>query len=89
MLLLIEPTALLGVHEALAYFKRTNGVGRRQLELALQKLENKWDHEFSRYITEMGIGKGLFAVVKQTPFEKVHYLTRAELVAFGIDRVIS
>jgi len=83
---LIEPTAPLGVHETLAYFKRTNGVGERRLELALQKLENKWDNEFSRYIAEMGIGKGLFAVVKQTPFEKVHYLTRTELVAFGIDR---
>jgi hypothetical protein len=82
----IEPTALLGVHEALAYFKRTNGVGGRRLELALQKLESKWDNEFSRYLVEMGIGKGLFAIVKQTPFEKVHYLTRAELIAFGIDR---
>ncbi len=82
----IEPTALLGVHAPLPYFKRTNGITGRRLELALQKLENRWDKEFSRYIVEMGMDKGLFAVVKQTPFEKVHYLTRAELIDFGIER---
>jgi hypothetical protein len=83
---LIEPTTQIGVHEGLAYFKRTNGITGRRLELALEKLESKWDREYSRYIAEMGIDKGLFTVVKQTPWAKMHYLTRAELIDFGIDR---
>ncbi len=82
---LIAPTALVGVHEALAYFKRTNGVSGRRLERALEQLESTWDKEFARYLAEMGIDKGLFAVVRQTPFEKMRYLTRAELIAFRID----
>jgi len=83
---LIEPTTLVGVHEGLTYFTRTNGIAGRRLELALEKLESKWDGEYSRYIAEMGIDKGLFTVVKETPWAKMHYLTRAELIAFGIDR---
>lgn len=83
---LIEPTALVAVHTGLSYFRRTNGVTGRRLELALEKLKREREHENAGYLSEMGIDKGLFAVIKQTPFEKIRFLTRAELFAFGIDR---
>ncbi len=38
-----------------------------------------------RYIQEMGIDKGLLDIIAATPFESLHFLTRDELVGFGID----
>jgi hypothetical protein len=83
---LVEPTALVAVHTGLSYFRRTNGVTGRRLELVLAKLKREREHENASYISEMGIDKGLFEIIKQTPFEKMRFLTRAELFAFGIDR---
>ena len=38
------------------------------------------------YLREMGIGAGLLAAAREVRNDQLHYLTRDELVAFGIDR---
>jgi hypothetical protein len=41
--------------------------------------------QIRRYLQEMQIAAGLFDVVSKVPHEQVHYLSRDEIAAFGID----
>jgi len=39
----------------------------------------------SQYLQEMQIAPGVFELISKTPFEQIHYLSRDEIAAFGID----
>jgi hypothetical protein len=84
---LISPSAALGVHSGYSYLKWASpGATQRQRAEAIENGQRRTEREIQRYLAEMGINKELFAVVKQTKFETLHLLTRAELFSLGIDR---
>lgn len=84
---LVAPIALVGVHTGPTYFKHyPRGFSERQRERADENLQRQRAREHEHYIAEMSIKSALFTIIDQTPFEKTHYLTRAELFDLGIDR---
>jgi len=44
-----------------------------------------FNSELGRYIRDMGIDTGLLEVATKVPHDQVHYLSRDEIAAFGID----
>jgi hypothetical protein len=84
---LVAPTALVGVHTGPTYFTRVpRGLSERQREKVLENVRQQRKREHARYVAQMGINDALSTIIEQTPFEKMHYLTRAELFNFGVDR---
>jgi hypothetical protein len=83
----VAPDALLGVHSTFVYFAHLpRGVTQSQLDRATDRNVQRLEKMFSGYVAEMKLGKDLFNVIWKTKFEDMHYLTRAELYGFGIDR---
>ena len=83
----ISPAAGLGVHSGLSYLKWASpGATQRQRAQAIENGHRRTEGEVQRYLAEMGISKDLFTIVKETKFEQLHLLTRAELFSLGIDR---
>jgi hypothetical protein len=88
----VPPSARLGVHAARLTLMRKYSDGRVQRlspkeAPSLHKARAaEFDAQLRRYIREMGIGGGLFETAVKVPHESVHYLTRDQIAAFGIDR---
>src|SRR5262249_6791351 len=53
-------------------------VERKALEGGYEKL--------GAYLREMGSSRGLLTAARQVEYSKLHFLTREQIVAFGIDR---
>jgi hypothetical protein len=84
----------LGIHSSSISFslRRTDGEGR------VTRVPTKVSPEVMRtaiqagyeriavYLREMGIGAGLLAAAREVRNDRLHFLTRDEIVAFGIDR---
>jgi len=70
----VPPGARLGVHSGKPVQPDPDGRARAI-----------WQRNLGRYLQEMGITDGLFDVISKVPYEQVHYLSRDEIVAFGID----
>jgi hypothetical protein len=88
----VPPPARLGVHAARLTLIRKYSDGRVQRLTpkdapSLHKARAaEFDAQLRRYIREMGIDNGLFETAAKVPNESVHYLTRDQIAAFGIDR---
>jgi len=88
----VPPSASLGVHTGKLVQIRISADGRvkRSSPERLSSHEKakvaEFDAQLKRHIREMGIDAGLFEAAAKVPHEKVHYLNRDEIAAFGIDR---
>ena len=76
----VPPGASVGIHSSKVPY-----IGESARAAARARLAS-FNLELRRYIREMGIDDGLFAAILKVPFEKVHILSRDEIVRFGIDR---
>jgi hypothetical protein len=75
----------LGVHATRAVCNGPKGiVDDRDPQCAKRALPIK--SQITRYVSEMGVDSKLVEAAYQTPHDRVRYLAREEIVAFGIDR---
>jgi len=88
---LVGPDARIAVHATrLAIVKKNGRIDSVDITRAStqQKVSfNRFDTTLKAYFLKMGIDVRLADLVKNTPFDQLHYLTREEIVKFGIDRV--
>jgi hypothetical protein len=85
----VPPGARLGVHSAKVIVPwaqaRKIGYSDRQI-VSFQKTKlEELNGRIRRYVQEMKIDVRLFDLLSKVPHESVHYLSRDEIVAFGID----
>lgn len=82
----VAPDANIGVHNMriTVHFRGPATAAMRSAALSIDR--DRIDRETASYITEMGISHGLVDLIRATPFEKPHGLTRQEMYRFGIDR---
>lgn len=88
----VAPGARLGVHAS----KRVKGsiAGKKYTEVDFSKLSAQQQKEHVQrvrdaeraYVRAMGIDLELVEVSNAVPFEDIRYLTRAQIIKFGIDR---
>jgi hypothetical protein len=85
----VPPGARLGVHSAKVVVLRTDGhkpkFSARQIASFQKNKLAELNVQFRRYVQEMNIDVGLFDLLSRVPHENVHYLSRDEIVDFGID----
>jgi hypothetical protein len=83
----VPPGARLGVHSAKLVQVYRDGRVKAALQGDPSAHEKSLaaDAQFRRYLQEMRIDAGLFGVTSKVPYEQVHYLSRDEIAAFGID----
>lgn len=86
----VAPGALLGIHSARVVVSFV-GEGAHKVSAAkLREFERSRlgaiNHHLRDYIEQMGVTLKLFELANTIPFEKAHYLTREEILRFGIDR---
>jgi hypothetical protein len=80
--------AQLGVHAAVVVAYHRNGgaeAPRAPARLKAAALARA-NARIERYVTAMGIDRALFRTASEVSHDRVHYLTRDEIVRFGIDR---
>lgn len=75
----VPPGVSVGIHSSKVPY-----IGERARAAAKARLA-AFNLELRRYIREMGVDDGLFAAILKVPYEKVHILSRDEIVRFGID----
>jgi hypothetical protein len=86
------PQAVLGVHSisfALRHVDADGRVTRTPSPLtpaAERKALEEWYGKIGAYLREMGISQDLLAAARAVENERLRYLTREQIVAFGIDR---
>jgi hypothetical protein len=85
----VPPGSRLGVHSAKLVPFRTDGgkIDASDKQAALHR-KNQLDEingEMRRYVQEMKIDARMFHLLAKVPHESIHYLTRDEIVGFGID----
>jgi hypothetical protein len=85
----VPPGARLGVHAAKLIIFRTDGSKiNRSDERVVSYQRNRLaelNAQFRRYVQEMKIDVRLFDLLSKVPHENIHYLSRDEIVGFGID----
>jgi hypothetical protein len=90
----VDPSVRLGIHSASITFslRRVDSSGhviRTPTHVAL-KIENRALQEnydrIAAYMREMGIAPGLLEAARKIPSDRVRFLSRDEVIAFGIDR---
>jgi hypothetical protein len=85
----VPPGARLGVHSGkLIYFYsdgRVRTPSRDKPSSGDKTRVAEFDSELRRYILDMGIDIGLLEVASKVPHDQAHYLSRDEIVRFGID----
>jgi hypothetical protein len=86
----IPPGGAIGIHSPAYYcFLRSGRIvgqkGNSQLASQCRKFTAEGAEQLARYVREMGIGAGFVTAMGKVPHDEVRYLTREELVAFGID----
>ena len=87
----IPPGSAIGIHAPAYYcFLRSGRVvgpkGNDRLASQCRKFAEQGATQLAAYAREMGIGPGFVATMNKVPHSEVRYLTREELVQFGIDR---
>jgi len=90
----VDPGASLGIHSASITFslRRIDSKGHvtRTPTHVAAKVENRALQEnydrIAAYMREMGIAPGLLDAARKVPSDHIRYLSRDEIVAFGIDR---
>jgi hypothetical protein len=86
----VPPAARVGVHATKYTLVLKYTSGRVQQVSAQQSLYKTRHAEAlastRRYMREMGINPTLLDTAEKTPHENIHYLSRDEIAAFGIDR---
>lgn len=85
----VPPGARLGVHAAKVVVLRSDGrranhADREVVSFQRSKLA-ELNAQFRRYVQEMKIDVRLFDLLSKVPHEEIHYLSRDEIVKFGID----
>jgi hypothetical protein len=84
----IAPEAFLGVHSSKVLL-RFSGLGKpseQMIEASMAKAHERADRLLTGYFAKMGADSGLLDLARTVKFEDVHFLTREEIVRFGIDR---
>jgi hypothetical protein len=87
----IPPGSAIGIHAPAYYCFLRNGriVGQKGngvLAAQCRRFAAQGEAELTHYTREMGIGPGYVAAMNKVPHDAVRYLTREELVLFGIDK---
>jgi hypothetical protein len=84
---LVPPGARLGVHSG--RFVRFDADGRRTEGSAVSYSEQvavaRYDVQLRRYVDEMGIANGILETISAVPSDKIHFLSRNQIAAFGFD----
>jgi len=80
----IPPGARIGVHSAKHIGLRSDGRIVESPSVS-QKVSAEFQADYRKYFREMGIDPRLPDTIAQTPFERVHVLSRDEIADFGID----
>jgi hypothetical protein len=85
----VPPGARLGVHAAKLIVFRTDGSKINRSDERLVSYQRtrlaELNAQFRRYVQEMKIDVRLFDLLSKVPHENIHYLSRDEIVGFGID----
>src|SRR5215467_444356 len=85
----VPPGARVGVHASKVVIYRVDGgkINASSKQIAsLQKMRlTELNVETRRYVQDMKIDVRLFDLATKVPHEDIHYLTRDEIVGFGID----
>jgi hypothetical protein len=85
----VPPGARLGVHSSKVVIFRLDGgklnTSSKQIASLQRARLAELNLDTRRYVQEMKIDVRLFDLAAKIPHEDVHYLTREEIVAFGID----
>jgi len=88
----VEAQAVLGVHSISFALKHVDADGRvtRTPSPMTPAVERKalelWYGKIDAYLREMGISQDLLAAARAVENERLRYLTREQIAAFGIDR---
>ena len=85
----VPPGARLGVHSAKVTVRRSDG---RKVDYSDREVASfqrtklaEINVQFRRYVQEMKVDVRLFDLLSKVPHEDVYYLSRDEIVSFGID----
>jgi hypothetical protein len=86
----IPPGGAIGIHSPAYYcFLRSGRIvgqkGNSDLAAQCRRFTAQGAAQLSAYMREMGIAPGFVEAMQKVPHSEVRYLTREELVAFGID----
>ena len=86
----IPPGGAIGIHSPAYYcFLRSGRIvgqkGNSELAAQCRRFAAQGAAQLSAYMREMGIAPGFVEAMQKVPHSEVRYLTREELVAFGID----
>src|SRR5262249_32515429 len=85
----VPPGAHVGVHSARIILRRKDGrkinLPERQIELYKKARLIELNAELRRFVREMKVDPRLYDLAASVPFESVHYLTRDEIEAFGVN----
>jgi len=85
----VPPGARLGVHASRVVIYRLDGgkinASTKQITSLQKERLAELNVETRRYVQEMKIDVRLFDLAVKVPHEDIHYLSRDEIVAFGID----
>jgi hypothetical protein len=86
----IPPGGGIGIHSPAYYcFLRSGRIvgqkGNSDLAAQCRKFTAQGAEQLAGYVREMGIASGFVEAMQKVPHSEVRYLTREELVAFGID----
>ncbi|HWV52273.1 hypothetical protein [Pseudorhodoplanes sp.] len=87
----IPPGGAIGIHSPAYYcFLRSGRIvgqkGNSMLASQCRKFTAQGAAQLASYVREMGIDAGFIEAMNKVPHNEVRYLTREELVAFGIDK---
>lgn len=85
----VPPGARLGVHASRVVIYRPDGgkinTSAKQIASLQKERLAELNVETRRYVQEMKVDVRLFDLAVKVPHEDIHYLSRDEIVAFGID----
>src|SRR5262249_14612564 len=82
----VPPGARLGVHSGKPIQLLSNGRVKFLPDGTPAKAKSaEYNGQVQRYFREMGIDDALAALIAKVPHEQAHYLSRDEIVRFGID----
>src|SRR5262245_30726198 len=81
---LVPPDARLGVHASRRVRVYPDGRVTR-IAAADQRRLSETTHELKHYVQEMGVDAALIDIAFKTKFSDAHFLSRSEIVQFGID----
>jgi hypothetical protein len=83
----VPPVARLGIHsiKLVVEWGHAPSYSERQMESYEKRRLAEINAKYRRYVQEMKVDVRLFDLILQVPHESIHYLSRDEIVQFGID----